>query len=377
MRFYKSIKTVIVYIMCKSKDVRFFRGPLLCAVFVFCCIACSGKNFAARGKTLPSQTRPVLGTVCTIQLFENGRQKYYDALFERLSEIEAHMSVNIPSSDIVRVNAAAGLEAVEVHEDTFKVVKTALAFAALTDGAFNPAGGALVQLWNIGGDAPHLPSQKEIDNALSYCDWRTVVLEDAQKTDGAQNGTRSKKPSIFLTKKGTALDLGGIAKGYAADELANILRSFHITSAIIDLGGNIYAVGKKTGGVHWRVGIKNPFDSTGAPALAIALKDTSVVTSGVYERFFEKDGKRYHHLLDYTTGMPADNGLMSVTIINRSSMNADALATAVFVMGKEKGLKFLHEHNIDGLCIDNNGVIGVSATLQGGIEILDSTFKIE
>ena len=333
--------------------------------FAFAFVSCGGTP-------VPSQTRAVLGTVCTVQLFEKGKPKYYDALFNRLSEIEEHMSVNIPSSDIARINAAAGIETVEVHTDTFEVIKAAFEFAALTDGAFNPAGGALVQLWKIGSDSPHLPSREEIDGILTLCDWHSVVLTEG----GKQSSGVLVKPSAFLTQKGSALDLGGIAKGYAADEMARMIRGFGIKGAIVDLGGNIYAVGEKTGGNAWKVGIKNPFDSTGAPVLAVSLKDCSVVTSGVYERFFEKDGRRYHHLLDYTTGYPADNGLMSVTIIHDSSMTADALATAVFIMGKDKGMDFLRKQNIPGLCIDRNKEIGIAGIFDRSLTVLNTDFKI-
>ena len=341
----------------------FYTIILLSALFTL--VSCRQKNE-------PSQTRLVLGTVCTVQLFDRGKPEYYDAFFNRLAEIEEHMSVNIPSSDIALINKAAGIEAVEVHEDTFEVVKAAFEFAALTDGAFNPAGGALVQLWKIGSDTPHLPSREEIDSVLSLCDWRSVVLKEG----GKQPSGAVLKPSVFLTQRGSALDLGGIAKGYAADEIARMIREAGIKGAIIDLGGNIYAVGEKTGGNAWKVGIKNPFDSAGAPILAAALKDTSVVTSGVYERFFEKDGRRYHHLLDYETGYPADNGLMSVTIIHDSSMTADALATAVFIMGREKGLDFLRKQNIPGLCIDSSKEIGTAGSFGSSLVLLNADFKI-
>lgn len=349
---------------CKTASL-FYALLFLSLIFPLGFVSCGGKP-------VPSQTRVVLGTVCTVQLFDRGKPKYYDALFNRLSEIEERMSVNIPSSDIARINAAAGIEAVEVHEDTFTVVKAALEFAALTDGAFNPAGGALVQLWKIGSDAPHLPSREEIDGVLSFCDWHSVVLHEGGKNPSGA----AVKPSVFLTERGTALDLGAIAKGYAADEAARIIRSFGIDGAIVDLGGNIYAVGEKKGGNVWKVGIKNPFDSAGAPVIAAALKDTSVVTSGVYERFFEKDGRRYHHLLDYKTGYPADNGLMSVTIIHDSSMTADALATAVFIMGREKGLDFLRKQNISGLCIDSGKNIGRAGSFDSSLVLLNADFKM-
>ena len=313
----------------------------------------------------PSQTRPVLGTVCTVQLFEYGKQKYYDTLFERLEQIEAHMSMNIPSSDIARINAASGVQKIAVHEDTFKVIRRALDIAQLSDGAFNPASGALVKLWNIGSDAPHLPSQEEIEGALALCDWRSVVLSE----DGEEK-------SVYLPVKGTALDLGGIAKGFAADELAALIKKLKIPRAIIDLGGNIYAVGEKKGKEAWKVGIKNPFDSAASPVVALSVKDVSVVTSGVYERFFVYEGRLFHHLLDCKTGYPADNGLMSVTIVNGSSMDADALATAVFVMGKERGMDLLRRINTQGLCIDTEKTIDATESIKTQALLLNEEFSI-
>ena len=313
----------------------------------------------------PSQTRPVLGTVCTVQLFENGKQKYYDTLFERLEQIEAHMSMNIPSSDIARINAASGGQKIAVHDDTFKVIRRALDIAQLSDGAFNPASGALVKLWNIGSDAPHLPSQEEIEGALALCDWRSVVLSE----DGEEK-------SVYLPVKGTALDLGGIAKGFAADELAALIKKLKIPRAIIDLGGNIYAVGEKKGKEAWKVGIKNPFDSAASPVVALSVKDVSVVTSGVYERFFVYEGRLFHHLLDCKTGYPADNGLMSVTIVSTSSMDADALATAVFVMGKERGMDLLRRTNTQGLCIDTEKTIEATESIKTQALVLNEEFSI-
>jgi len=318
-------------------------------------------------ESIESDTRLVLGTVCTIQLYEKGTRELYNKLFERLAEIEQLMSVNISTSDISRINLAAGLEAIAVSNDTFAVLKTALEYAAYTDGAFNPAIGPLVNLWAIGSDAPRLPSQQEIDEALSFCNWRDVQLNES---------TQSTPPTVFLAQKGMALDLGGIAKGYAADELATLLRKADIDGAIIDLGGNVYGFGKKENGDSWRVGIKNPFESTGAPILRIDVQNKSVVTSGVYERFFEHDNRRYHHLLDANTGYPADNGIMSVTIVTESSMIADVLATAIFVMGKQKGIDFLQSTEHQGLSIDTDKNIRSTEGLKTALTVLDTKFTL-
>lgn len=320
-------------------------------------------------ETRETDTRLVMGTVSTIKLYEKGTQELYDKLFVRLSEIEKRMSVTIPTSDIARVNLAAGLGPVAISEDTFIVLQTALEYAQLSNGAFNPAIGPLVNLWAIGSDAPYLPTQTEIDKTIKLCDWRDVYIEQNTKE-------KNFFATAFLAKKGMSLDLGGIAKGYAADELAKILRENNIEGAIIDIGGNIYAVGKKEAGAPWRVGIKNPFYSMGAPILRVDITNTSVVTSGVYERFFEQDDRRYHHLLDTSIGYPADNGLMSVTIVAESSMIADVLATAVFVMGKEAGMDFLQESGRNGFYIDTKKNIQATAELKNTLTVLNSEFSL-
>jgi len=234
------------------------------------------------------------------------------------------MSVNIPASDISRVNAAAGIEPVQVHEEVFMVIKRALHYAKLSGGAFDPSVGPLVSLWGIGGDKPHVPSQEEIDEVLPLVNWQDVELDEETR-------------SVFLTRRGMALDLGAIAKGYAADEAAAIIRNAGIGRAIINLGGNIVTCGERKDGSPWRVGVQNPNDARDEYIGILQVTEKSVVTSGVYERFFEYEGIRYHHIFSPDSGYPAENGLLSVTITAPLSIDADALSTTVFVLGYERG----------------------------------------
>ncbi len=314
---------------------------------------------------ITSDTRIALGTVCTISLYEKGTQDLYDELFLRLNEIEQLMSPNIIDSELSKANDFAGFEKGSISADTYTVLEKSLEYARLTDGAFNPAIGPLVNLWAIGTDAARVPSQEEIEKAVLLSQWEKVLLTKEQNDY-----------FVFLEEEGMALDLGGIAKGYAADELVEILHENNIYSAIIDLGGNIYALGEKENGDAWKVGIKNPFDSTGSPAVRVDLKNQSVVTSGVYERFFEQYGVRYHHLLDSKTGYPVNNGLMSVTIVTESSMLADVLSTAVFVLGKEKGLALLESLGENGFCITAEKEILATQELQGNLFVLDESFSL-
>ena len=279
-------------------------------------------------RTQYSRSELALGSFCTVTLYEQGSRAVYNDIFTRIREIENLMSVNIPSSDISRINAAAGIEPVQVHEETFKVIERALFFAQLSGGAFDPTIGPVVSLWDINGKNPHIPSQEEIDKMLPLINWRNVEL------DAGSN-------SVYLTRRGMAMDLGAIAKGYAADETAIVIKNAGIKRALIDLGGNILIIGEKTDKKLWGVGIQNPLEDRGSVIGVLHISGKTVVTSGVYERFFEKDGKRYHHLFDPSHGYPARNGLLSVTLITDVSMDADALSTSVFVLGYEKGLSLL------------------------------------
>jgi len=282
-----------------------------------------------------SHTEFALGTVCTVTLYDQGQPFIYNDIFTRLREIENLMSVNIPSSDVSLINSAAGEEKVFVNKDVFYVLERALFFASFSGGAFDPSIGPIVSLWGIGSEKSRVPSHEEIEKILPLVNWRNIELE-------------TQTCCVFLKDKGMAVDLGAIAKGYAADEIAAILKKYKTDRAIIDLGGDIVVFGIKKDKSPWRVGIQNPNPGEGRGDYIGVLHipgiengQRTIVTSGVYERFLEKDGRRYHHIFSPENGYPAENGLLSVTVIARLSMDADALSTAVFVLGYENGKKLI------------------------------------
>ncbi len=277
----------------------------------------------------PSKTEFALGTICTVTLFDEATDIIYDDIFNKIREIENLMSVNISASDISRINAAAGITPVHIDKDVFEVIEQAVYFAKISDGAFDPTIGNLVSLWGISSDSPRVPSREEIAEVLPLINWQDIELNENEQT-------------VFLKRSSMALDLGAIAKGYAADAAAAIISKAGVKRAIIDLGGNIVLTGEKKDKSAWRVGIQNPVEQRGQyigvlRILGEANKARTIVTSGVNERFIEKDGVHYHHIFSPDSGYPAENGLLSVTIITTNSMNADALSTAVFVLGYEKG----------------------------------------
>ncbi|WP_286953991.1 MULTISPECIES: FAD:protein FMN transferase [Aminobacterium] len=269
-----------------------------------------------------------LGTLIRIQAQGENAPQALDAALQRIAEIEDHMSLHSSSSDIAFVNQKAGIEPVIVHNDTFFVMEQALKYAQKSSGYFDPTIGPIVDLWGIGTNKEKLPTEKEITQRLPLVNYaHSVINKETQ--------------SIMLLQKGQMLDLGGIAKGYAADEVAQIFRGKGIKSALIDLGGNIYAYGTKADGTLWNIGIQDPLEPRGTPLGIVKVSNCSVVTSGNYERFFEVEGKRYHHIFDPHSGYPAASGLLSATIVSQTSIDGDALSTTLYILGKEGGLAFI------------------------------------
>jgi thiamine biosynthesis lipoprotein len=285
---------------------------------------------------LPPQSEFILNTVCTVNLFEGGTRDRYAAVFARIREIDRMMSAYQEGSDTDLVNRNAGRAPVKVHSEFLFVLEKALHFAALSGGAFDPTIGPLVRLWGIGTEEEQVPRADEREQALSLVDYRDLRID-------REHGT------AFLARRGQALDLGAIAKGYAADEAARIIRNAGVKRAMIDLGGNIMMTGSRRDGFFifgeekpWRIGIQDPLEERGAYLGILQVRNQSVVTSGVYERYFEKDGRRYHHILSTADGYPSGGGLLSVTAAADSSADADALSTALFCLGYEKGSALLN-----------------------------------
>jgi thiamine biosynthesis lipoprotein len=312
----------------------------------------------------------VLGTVCAVNLYERGTPKVYREIFDRLREIENLMSANLDDSDLGRINDAAGIEAVEVHPDTIKVIKRAVYFAELSGGAFDPTVGPLVKLWGIGTGAERIPGEEEIEAVLPLINWRDISIDEDART-------------VFLTRQGMRLDLGAIAKGYAADEAAEIIKAANITRALVDLGGNILVLGARRDGSPrrrpWRVGIQNPAEGRGAYLGIAEVRNKTLVTSGVYERFFEDEehGKKYHHILSTRDGYPVDNGLLSVTIIGDSSIDADALSTSLFALGFEAGLALAESlANTEAIFVFTDLRVRVTSGALQNFTITDGDFSI-
>ncbi|PIE99041.1 MAG: thiamine biosynthesis protein ApbE [Treponema sp.] len=277
------------------------------------------------------QSEFVLGTFCLIKVeYHKNAEAALKKAFERLYEIDGIFNANTDTSELADINKTAFKKPVKVSDELYSVLSTACEFAQKTNSAFNPAMGKIIKLWNIGFDNASVPDDFQIKENLKYAVYQNIELKHGY---------------VFLKDERTKIDLGAIVKGFAADEVAKILREEGIKNAIINLGGNVYAIGnKKTSGskkTKWKIGIRSPFKKNADLAFVLTLENQTVVTSGTYERFFESNGKKYHHILDSQTGYPVENNLVSVTIISDKSIIADALSTSCFALGYEKSLDLL------------------------------------
>mgnify|MGYP001221533881 CR=1 FL=1 len=309
----------------------------------------------------------ILGTIISLKLFDFVEDVYFTDSFEALRAIERRMTINDADpalSEVMQINENAGIAPVKVSDDTFEVIQNAIRYSELSDGRFDPSVGVLVKLWNIGTDYAAIPQQSEIDARLPLVDYTKIELNEAEKT-------------VFLKEKGMLIDLGGIAKGYGADVVSGILSDYGVRSAIVNLGGNVLVMGSKPDGSVWRIGVQNPFSERGEYLGIAAITNKTIVTSGVYERYFMEDGKRYHHILDTTGGYPVDNGLVGVSIIADVSMDADALSTAVFSLGPEKGMTLVESlEGVDAIFVMEDKTVTMTEGAKAAFTLTDNTFTI-
>ena len=347
----------------KNKSIK----SILFIVFFFTLLSGCSKNNVEDEKSVASESRLLLGTSCKITIYDYPTEEVFAKAFDRIADIEQKMSIRISSSEVSTINQNAGIKPVVVSDDTFLVIKEALEIASLSDGAFDPTVGPLVSDWNIGSDDARVPPQEEIDLLLPLIGYDMVTLDEEKK-------------SVYLEKEGMMLDLGGIAKGYAADEVAKILVANNIEKAIINLGGNVLTIGTRVDGTKWRIGVQNPEAERGGYVMIVNLEDQALVTSGPYERFLEVDGVVYHHILDTNTGYPVVTNLTSASIIGPNSFISDALSTALYSLGLEKGLALINSmDDVEAIFIDDKDEIYVSQGFKDNsipFSVSEESFKV-
>lgn len=291
-------------------------------------------------------------TVVTIEAW-GADQDIMDNCADLCEHYEQLLSSHIESSEISAINRAAG-QPVTVSEETAELIRMGCRFGELSGGKFDITIASASELWDFHDrENPRVPGGQELAEAVSHIGYQCV------QTDGC---------TVTLTDPDARLDLGGIAKGYIADKIKEYLESENIEHALINLGGNMLAVGSRYDGSDFRIGIQKPFEETGTLLASVQISDQSVVSSGNYERFFEKDGALYHHILDPDTGLPADTGLYQVTILSESSAQGDALSTTCFLLGLDEGMKLIEELD---------GVEAIFVTSDMEIHMSDSSLPLE
>lgn len=282
-------------------------------------------------------------TVISVTLYEGGTEELLDQCMALAGYYEELLDAHVEGSDVWNLNHSMG-QTISVNEDTLIVLNTALSYAQISDGLVDPSIGSLSFLWNFGsGNEKILPGEQEIALALSHVDYKGILIDGRQVT---------------IADPQMQIDLGFIAKGFIGDQMKAFLSSKGVTSALINLGGNIVTLGNRPDHTPFCIGIQKPFSDTGSAALTLDVSDKSVVSSGNYERYFERDGRLYHHILSTKTGYPAKSGLSQVTIVSPRSIDGDALSTLCFILGYEKAVLLLESYpDIQAVFITEDGSI--------------------
>ncbi|WP_086349447.1 FAD:protein FMN transferase [Candidatus Enterococcus clewellii] len=338
------------------RNRRLWAAFSLLFVLVLVIAGCSSnqKEESKVNKEPYSKQELLLGTYVQIRIYDDGKKDVLDQAFDRIKKLGDEITVNESGSEIDAINEKAGIEPVKVSDDVYTLLKRAYEYSEDSNGGFDMAIGPITQLWHIGFDDARKPSQEEIDQALKLVDYHKVVLDDKEKT-------------VYLEEKGMALDLGAIAKGYITDEVVEVLKDNGVTTAIIDLGGNVYVLGHSPRGEDedWNVGIQDPNKARNTVIGTVKERDKTLVTSGIYERYLKVNGETYHHLFDPTTGYPFDNDIAGVTIITNKSIDGDGLSTAVFSMGVKKGLEYAEGlKDVDVIFVTKDDKVYVSKDIE-------------
>ena len=313
--------------------------------------------------------RLLLNTLVSIKIFQSKRIDVLDEAFSLIEEYENMLSRHKSGSEISRINAAPAGTPVSVSGITLEIIETALYYAELSGGRFDPSVGPLVDLWGIGTEHPHIPDAEELSEVLPLVDYKSVLIDKESDT-------------VTLTKEGMALDLGGITKGWIADRVGEFLIENGETHFLINLGGNVLVHGGKPSGGNsfrpFRIGMQNPFKGRGNYLGVFSLEEGSVVSSGVYERFFESNGIRYHHILDTSSGFPVENSLAAVTIISEFSLDGDALSTTLFTLGITKGLELVKSlEGVEAAFITREGKVILTAGASAIFEAPDDNLPVQ
>ncbi len=294
-----------------------------------------------------SRAIPLLHTFVEIKAWGDNATEAINEAFNEMDRINSLLSNYIPESDVSKINSNAGICPVPISPETADALNEALKFSKLSGGAFDLTIGPLLKLWGFNKDIPGLsgsePDNKTIENTKLLVDYNAIEINHENNTG-------------FLSKKGTWIDVGGFSKGYVADKAIALLQTKGIKNALVAAGGTICTIGKKPDYSEWTVGIKHPRNEDSFLTI-IKLKDRAVSTSGDYENFYNKKGKRKTHIIDPRTGMPVET-IQSASVIAPKGLDSDALSTVLFVLGEKDGIELIEEMpEVEALVVTNKGEV--------------------
>lgn len=325
---------------------------ILCAVIVFGIVS---YDFIS-GKSSCEKTSVAMGTVVTVKLFGFGAKNDLDKIETEINGLEnSVLSWRKEGSDVYRINKGSGTQ-VSVSPDTVKIIGQCIDISDDCGGVFDITIGNVTKLWDFGGNNQRLPSDDEIKTALGSVGYKNVSISG----------------NAVQIKKGQSLDLGAVGKGFVCDKIKELLDKGRTKSAVVSVGGSLLIYGNRT----FSVGIVNP-DNDKQSMGTLKLKDTCVSTSGNYEKYFEQDGKRYHHILNAATGYPATSEFKSVTVVCESGLISDALSTVCYIAGYRKSIEILKKFDAEAVFIFNNNAVRVTDGLSGKFTVTDDSYTLD
>ncbi|CQR71107.1 Thiamine biosynthesis lipoprotein ApbE precursor [Sporomusa ovata DSM 2662] len=333
------------------------RRVITSVLLIFLLIVSTGCSTGSLFSAKPyKETQFLMDTIIEITAYGNGSEEGVKAAFAEFKRISELTNRFDESSQVSKINQAAGKEKVQVDPDVITMLKLARSRSEQLNGALDVSVGALTELWSVGHKGEFVPSDSEIKALLPLVNFTLIEIDDQANT-------------VFLLKPGMRIDLGAVAKGYADRKAIDTLKAHGIKSALVNAGGDVRVIGKRPDGQPWRIGVQDPRDSEGIAA-KLALADWDVLeTSGDYQRFFIKDGVRYSHIIDPHTGYQPQ-GVASVTIVAKAENNVDILSTAIFVLGVEKGQELLKQYpGTEAIFITTDGKKIITPGLEGKIEL--------
>ncbi len=343
---YKKIAVNLIFVTC-------------CAVAVFA-VAYYSMGDSAKQSEPYSSTFYSMSTMVQQSLYSNNAQEAALLLQTELVEFEQLTSLYVASSDIAMINEQAGISAVKVDAITASLLAQAKGLTLSSEGAFAITIAPLTLEWGITTQSPSVPSNEKIEQLLLLVDDSAVIIDEENST-------------VMLKQEGQALDLGGIAKGYACNIARDIYEQYGVESAWLSIGGNIYVKGTKPNGEHYKIGFRDPSSTEVASVASVEIKDAVFSVSGGYERYFEEDGVQYHHIIDPKTGRPSNSDVLTVGIIHEDGVKADYYSTALFVKGMQEVIAYF-EQGGTGMAIDIDNNFYVSADLEQSFELTDGEY---